>query len=72
MNCNILNVINYFSFIKVIVFQKMFDFTKFTEAVDFFLGHANTKNLMVIGDANVRWPKNEMSVCDWASRMDLK
>ena len=46
-------------------------YTKFTGTVEYFLAHANTKNPLVIGDVNVRWEKNEMSVCDWASRIDL-
>ena len=47
-------------------------YTNFTGTVEYFLAHANTKNLLVIGDVNVRWEKNEMAVCDWASRMDLE
>ena len=46
-------------------------YSNFTGTVEYFLAHANTKNLLVIGDVNVRWERNEMAVCEWASRMDL-
>ena len=46
-------------------------FSKFTNTVEYFLTHANTKNLLVLGDVNLRWNRNEYAVCEWASRNDL-
>ena len=46
-------------------------FSKFTNTVEYFLTHANTKNLLVLGDVNLRWNRNEYAVCEWASRNDV-
>ena len=42
-------------------------FSKLTSTVEYFLTHANTKNLLVIRNVNVRWNRNENAVCEWAS-----
>ena len=46
-------------------------YSNFRGSVEYFLAHPNAKNLLVIGDVNDRWERNEMAVCKWASRMDL-
>ena len=46
-------------------------FSKFTSTVEYFLTHSNTKNLLVVGDVNLRWNRNEYAVCEWASKNDL-
>ena len=47
-------------------------FSKFISTVEYFLIHSNTKNLLVVGDVNLRWNRNEYAVCEWASKNDLR